>query len=265
MNGASHRPRKRFGQNFLHDEMVIDRIVRAVDPRPGDRLVEIGPGLGALTRPLLRAAGRLDAIEIDRDLIPLLQQHCAGLGELRLHHLDVLNCDLSLLAEGKPLRLVGNLPYNISTPLIFHLLRQLTLIRDMHFMVQKEVAERMAAAPGTPSYGRLGVMVQLHCTVDILFNVGAGAFKPAPKVESAVVRLAPHARPPVYVNDPSRFAEVVRTAFNQRRKTLRNALKGRLTAEQMIDLGIDPGRRPETLTLAEFAGLSNAAGEDAKR
>lgn len=261
MNDPRHRPRKRFGQNFLHDPMVIDRIIRAVNPQPGDRLVEIGPGLGALTLPLLRAAHRLDAIEIDRDVIPLLQESCAGAGELRLHNLDVLKCDLRVLAEDQPLRLVGNLPYNISTPLLFHLLQQLPLIRDMHVMVQKEVAERLAAPPSTPDYGRLGVMVQLHCAVDILFTVGPGAFKPPPKVQSAVVRLIPHARPPAQVDDRSRFAEVVRCAFSQRRKTLRNALKGHLTAEQMIAVGIDPGRRPETISLDEFAALSNAAGK----
>ena len=258
MNGPAHRPRKRFGQHFLHDATVIARIVREVDPHPEDRLVEIGPGLGALTLPLLRAAGRLDAIEIDRDVIPLLQQHCAGVGELRLHNLDVLKCDLRPLGQGQPLRLVGNLPYNISTPLIFHLLGQLTLIRDMHFMVQKEVAERLAAAPGRSEYGRLGVMVQLHCAVEVLFKVGAAAFKPAPKVESAVVRLTPHARAPVHVDDPSRFAELVRSAFSQRRKTLRNALKGRVSGEQLSALGIDPQRRPETITLAEFAAISNS-------
>lgn len=259
MKEATHRPRRRFGQNFLHDPHVIDRIVRAVNPQPGERLVEIGPGLGALTVPLLRAAGRLDAIEIDRDVIPQLQASCAGAGELRLHNLDVLDCDLSPLAEGQPLRLVGNLPYNISTPLIFHLLAQLPLIRDMHFMLQKEVAERLAAGPGSAPYGRLGVMVQLRCRVENLFGVGAGAFKPAPKVESAVVRLTPHARPPVHVDDAARLAELVRCAFNQRRKTLRNALKGQVTAEQITAIGIDPGRRPETISLAEFAALANAA------
>ncbi len=258
MNGPAHRPRKRFGQNFLHDPAVIDRIIRAIDPRPGDRLVEIGPGLGALTRPLLAAVGELDAVELDRDVIPLLQQHCAGAGTLHVHNGDVLKFDFQALAAGQSLRVVGNLPYNISTPLIFHLLRQLPVIGDMHFMVQKEVAERLAAAPATEHYGRLSIMVQLHCAVELLLNVGPGAFKPAPKVNSAVVRLTPHRQPPVKVDDQKRFAELVTRAFTQRRKTLRNALKGLLTAEQMTALGVDPGRRPETLSLADYAALSNA-------
>jgi 16S rRNA (adenine1518-N6/adenine1519-N6)-dimethyltransferase len=257
----AHHPRRRFGQNFLHDPAVIDRIVHAIHPGRDEHLLEIGPGLGALTLPLLRAAGRLDVIEIDRDLIPRLQANIAGEGELRVHNMDVLKCDLRPLAAGGPLRLAGNLPYNISTPLLFHLLRQLPMIRDMHFMVQKEVAERLTAAPGTRNYGRLGVMVQLHCAVEILFTVGPEAFTPAPKVESALIRLTPHARPPVSVGSLPHFEEVVRRAFNQRRKTLRNALKGLLTAEQMASLDIDPGRRPETLALGEFAALGKAAEE----
>lgn len=258
---VTHRPRKRFGQHFLHDPAIIDRIVLILHPGRDEHWVEIGPGRGALTVPLLRATGRLDVIEIDRDLVPLLQASCAGEGELQVHNMDVLKCDLGPLAAGRPLRLAGNLPYNISTPLIFHLLRQLPVIRDMYFMVQKEVAERLAAAPGTRHYGRLGVMVQLHCAVEVLFTVGPEAFHPPPKVESALIRLTPHARPPVKVGSLPHFDEVVRRAFNQRRKTLRNALKGLLTAEQMAALDIDPGRRPETLTLGEFAALSKAAEE----
>lgn len=259
MNGSAHRPRKRFGQNFLHDPAVIGRIIRAINPHPTEHLVEIGPGLGALTRPLLSAVGRLDAVEIDRDVIPHLQETCAGCGELLIHNMDVLKCDLASISEGQPVRLVGNLPYNISTPLIFHLLKQLPVIRDMHFMVQKEVAERLAAAPATEHYGRLSIMVQLHCVVKLLFTVGPGAFKPAPKVDSAVVRLTPHREMPVKINDERRFAELVTRAFSQRRKTLRNALKGLLTAEEIEALGIDPIRRPETLSLADYAALSNAA------
>lgn len=262
MNGPAHRPRKRFGQNFLHDPAVIDRIVHAIDPRPGERLVEIGPGLGALTRPLLAAAGELEVVELDRDVIPLLQQHCAGAGTLHIHNSDVLKFDFRSLAAGHPLRVVGNLPYNISTPLIFHLLGQLPVIGDMYFMLQKEVAERLAAAPATEHYGRLGIMVQMYCTVELLFIVGPGAFKPAPKVDSAVVRLTPHRQPPVKVDDPKGFAELVTRAFTQRRKTLRNALKGLVAAEEITALGIDPGRRPETLSLADYAALSNAAVKD---
>lgn len=261
MTASAYRPRKRFGQHFLHDPAVIDRLLQTIDPRPGERLVEIGPGLGALTEALLTAAGELDVIELDRDVIPLLQQRCAGAGDLRVHLGDVLKFDFRALTAGRDLRVVGNLPYNISTPLIFHLLRQLAVIRDMHFMVQKEVAARLAAAPATAHYGRLGIMVQLHCAVELLFDVRPGAFNPPPKVESAVVRLIPHHRPPVQVDHPEHFAALVSRAFSQRRKTLRNALKGLMTAEEMIALDIDPGRRPETLSLAEYAALSNTAAE----
>ena len=258
MLNTGHRPRKRFGQNFLHDPAVIERIVSAIDPHAGEHVAEIGPGLGALTRPLLAAAGRLDVVEIDRDIIPLLQESCAGYGELHIHNLDVLKFDFTALASEHALRVIGNLPYNISTPLIFHLLKQLHVIRDMHFMLQKEVAERMAAAPNTEDYGRLSIMVQWRCAVEVLFNVGPGAFKPAPKVESAVVRLTPHRRAPVQVKDEKCFAGLVNQAFSQRRKTLRNALKGLLTAEEIASLAIDPMRRPETLSLADYALLSNA-------
>ena len=252
-----HRPRKRFGQNFLHDPIVIERILHAIDPRPGEHLVEIGPGLGALTRPVLKAAGRLDVVEIDRDVIPLLREYCAEYGELRIHNLDVLRFDFTALTTGHALRVFGNLPYNISSPLIFHLLEQLPVIHDMHFMLQREVAERMAAAPATEQYGRLSVMVQWRCTVEVLFSVGPGAFKPAPKVDSAVVRLIPHRQAPVQISDERRFAALVNQAFSQRRKTLRNALKGWLTAEEIASLAIDPMRRPETLSLADYALLSN--------
>lgn len=258
MINGRHQPRKRFGQNFLHDPAVIDRIIRSIAPRPGDHVVEIGPGLGALTRPLLSALGRLDVVEIDRDIIPYLQQACAGYGELHIHNQDVLNFDFTSIAKQQTIRLVGNLPYNISTPLIFHLLNQLPVIRDMHFMVQKEVAERLAAAPATEHYGRLGIMVQWRCSVELLFSVGPGAFKPAPKVESAVIRLTPHGEPPVKIADERRFADLVSRAFSQRRKTLRNALKGLLTADVIEGLGIDPARRPETLSLSDYAALSNA-------
>ena len=257
-----HRPRKRFGQNFLHDPGVIERLIRAIDPRPGEHLVEIGPGLGALTRPLLRAVGSLDVVEIDRDIIPLLQESCGAYGELRIHNQDVLKFDFTSLAAGHALRVIGNLPYNISSPLIFHLLEQLPVIHDMHFMLQREVAERLAAAPATEHYGRLSVMVQWRCCVQLLFNVGPGAFKPAPKVDSAVVRLTPHRHVPIHVNDEKGFADLVKQAFSQRRKTLRNTLKGLLTAEEIAALSIDPMRRAETLSLADYALLSNALKND---
>lgn len=262
-----HRARKRFGQNFLHDPGVIQRIVAAIDPRPGQRLVEIGPGQGALTVPLLDAAGSLDVVELDRDLIAPLHRLAAGHGELRNHHADALKFDFRALArEGnKPLRVVGNLPYNISTPLLFHLIDQADMIQDMHFMLQKEVVDRMAAPPGGGEYGRLSIMVQFHCEVTRLFTVGPGAFRPAPKVDSAVVRLVPRREPLVKVDDYAVFASLVNRAFSQRRKTLRNTLKGVLTAEEIQSLAIDPGLRPEQLGLAEFAALSNLAALHASR
>jgi 16S rRNA (adenine1518-N6/adenine1519-N6)-dimethyltransferase len=253
----THRPRKRFGQHFLHDRGVIARIVDAIDPRPGDRLVEIGPGLGALTVPLLERCGRLEVIEIDRDVIPVLQERCAGRGELLVHNRDVLTVDFGALAAGgPPLRVCGNLPYNISTPLLFHLLSSPRAIRDMHFMLQKEVVDRMAAPPGGKNYGRLTVMLAAACRVERLFKVGAGAFSPPPKVESAVARLLPATTPPFPLPDPDRFAQLVAAAFSMRRKTLRNSLRGLVDEAAFAVAGVDPGRRPETLQPAEFAALA---------
>jgi 16S rRNA (adenine1518-N6/adenine1519-N6)-dimethyltransferase len=254
-----HRPRKRFGQNFLHDPHIIRGIVAAIHPQPGERMVEIGPGLGALTAPLLAALGRLDVVELDRDLIPHLEQQFAGHGELTIHNTDALKFDFcSLSGEGEPLRIAGNLPYNISTPLIFHLIAQAHCIRDMHFMLQKEVVERLAAPPGGGDYGRLSIMVQYHCRVEKLFNVPPGAFNPPPKVDSAIVRLTPYREKPVMVRDEAALARLVAQAFAQRRKTLRNNLKRLLDASTIEALGIDPGRRPETLSLEEFARLADA-------
>lgn len=256
---AMHRPRKRFGQHFLHDPGVIDRIMAAIRPLPGQRLVEIGPGLGALTIPLLQAAGELDAVELDRDLPELLQARCQGIGTLRLYQADALTFNFATLrGAGSRLRMVGNLPYNIATPLLFHLLTQAPHLHDLHFMLQREVAERMAAGPGDAAYGRLSVMIQYRCRVEALFTVGPGAFQPPPKVQSAVVRLVPRETSPVAVHDEARFAEVVRRAFAQRRKTLRNSLREVLDATQIKAAGIEPGVRPETLDLAAFAALSNA-------
>ena len=254
----NHRPRKRFGQHFLHDPNVIARIVAAIDPRPEDHLVEIGPGLGALTTAVLPLAHQLEVVELDRDVLPHLQSACAGLGELTIHQADALRFDFASLAtDTRPLRLIGNLPYNISTPLLFHLAEQAAVVRDCHFMLQKEVVDRLGAAPASDAYGRLSVMAQFHFRVEPLFRVGPGAFTPPPKVDSAVVRLTPHATPPVAVADPRRFAQVVNQAFSQRRKTLRNALKGVVSGEQLAALGIDPGLRPEVLSLEEFARISN--------
>ncbi len=257
-----HRPRKRFGQNFLRDAQVIARIVDAIAPQRGDRMVEIGPGLGALTAPLLARLDALEVVELDRDLAARLRlQACSGAaqcGELRVHEADALRFDFAALAGDGPIRVVGNLPYNISTPLIFHLLSFGGCIRDMHFMLQREVVERLAAAPGGRDYGRLSVMAQYHCAVAPLFGVPPGAFEPPPKVESAIVRLRPHPRPPVDVGDAALFAELVAQAFGQRRKTLRNNLRGLLDAAAIAACGIDPGRRAETLSLADFAALAHS-------
>ena len=254
-----HRARKRFGQNFLHDAGVIARIVAAINPQPGEHLVEIGPGLGALTRELLPRTGRIDVVELDRDVIPLLVEVCAGRGELCVHQADALKFDFtSLSRDHQRLRVVGNLPYNISTPLLFHLFEQVADIRDMFFMLQKEVVERMVAPPDSEHYGRLSVMVQFHCAAHKLFTVGPGAFNPAPKVDSAVVQLLPHPTPPVRVHDVAQFSRVVTQAFSQRRKTLRNALKPLATAEVIAAAGVDPKARAEQLDLAQFAQLANA-------
>ena len=253
-----HRARKRFGQNFLHDSGVLSRIVAAIDPRPGQRLVEIGPGLGALTCRVLPLAKRLTVVELDRDLIEPLRRRCGGLGELEIIQADALQLDFCRLREGgERIRLFGNLPYNISTPLLFHLFKQLPCIQEMHFMLQKEVVERMVATPGSKRYGRLSVMVRFHCHAEMLFTVGPGAFRPPPRVTSAVVRLIPHPSPPVEVHDPARFARLVAEAFSQRRKTLRNTLKHRFSEAQLRAAGIDPTLRAEQLTLDQFAQLAN--------
>ena len=255
---TTHQSRKRFGQHFLRDFGVIQRILQAIRPLPDQHLVEIGPGLGALTGPLLAAAGRLEVVELDRDLIPPLQHRCKGTGELLIHNADALSFDFSQLRrDQRRLRVLGNLPYNISTPLLFHLLEQADHIGDMHFMLQKEVVERMAASPGEAAYGRLSVMLQYRCRVEPLFTIPASAFTPPPKVESAFVRLIPSAQPPVAVADEQCFAALVRQTFSQRRKTLRNTLRGILGAADIEAAGVDPGARPETLGLAEFAALSN--------
>jgi len=254
---SSHRPRKRFGQHFLHERGVIAHILKEFDPKPADNVVEIGPGEGALTHTLAGQVASLDVVEIDRDLIGRLRQSLPE--SVTIHNADALKFDFCSLSpsHGK-LRIIGNLPYNISTPLLFHLLDQAHCVGDMLFMLQKEVVDRMVAAPGGKDYGRLSVMLQWGAKVEKLFNVAPGAFRPPPKVDSSVVRLTPHAVPPVPVNDPQRFAAIVKAAFSQRRKVLRNTLKGLVAPETMERLGIDPGRRAETLSLQEFAALANA-------
>lgn len=250
--------RKRFGQHFLHDQGIIRRIVQAVAPHPGDAVVEIGPGRGAITRPLLTASGKLDAVEIDRDLIALLRHANPPLAGLTVHEADVLRFDFRALARtrGTPLRVVGNLPYNISTPLIFHLLDQVAAIADMHFMLQREVVERMAAAPGGGDYGRLTVMLAAQVQVIPLFHIAPGSFTPPPRVDSAFVRLVPHAVAPFPMPDPVLYARVVAAAFGQRRKTLRNTLKNLANEAQIRAAGLDPGLRPEQITPAEYAALA---------
>jgi len=253
----SHRPRKRFGQHFLHDPAVIGRIVSTIAPAAGDDLVEIGPGHGAITLPLLRQSGRLQVVELDRDLIGPLQEQAGESGALTVHNADALRLDFCGLVRAGPLRIVGNLPYNISTPLLFHLLEQSHCIRDMHFMLQKEVVDRLAAAPGTSEYGRLSVMIRYRCEVTPLFTIGPGAFRPPPRVTSAFVRLVPYRSPPVAVRDVAMLAAVVQQAFSQRRKTLRNALRGYIDADAMKSLGIDPGLRAEMLDLESFVALAD--------
>ena len=255
----SHRPRKRFGQNFLHDPGIIRKIVDAVDPHPGDHLVEIGPGQGAITQGLIERAGALDAVELDRDLIGALEQRFADKG-LRIHSADALKFDFcALVTDGRPLRIVGNLPYNISTPLLFHLLDQAACIRDLHVMLQKEVVDRMAADPGSKAYGRLSVALQARCEVSPVFDIGPGAFNPPPKVESAFVRLTPYANPPYPIDDAAVFNDVLIRAFGQRRKTLRNALKGLVEADALEAIGIDPGQRAEQIDVAGFVAIANRA------
>ncbi|MGP9665462.1 16S rRNA (adenine(1518)-N(6)/adenine(1519)-N(6))-dimethyltransferase RsmA [Halomonas sp. AOP22-C1-8] len=258
-----HRARKRFGQNFLRDLGIISRIVRSIGPREGDRLVEIGPGQGALTAPLLEAAGKLEVIELDRDLIPGLRVQFFNYPDFIIHEGDALKFDFAALkGDGPALRVVGNLPYNISTPLIVHLLTAGNAIADMHFMLQKEVVERLAAQPGGTDWGRLSVMAQYYCHVDQLFIVPPEAFVPRPNVDSAIVRLTPHASLPHVADDPALLFELVKLAFGQRRKTLRNNFKGRVSPETLEALGIDPTRRPQTLTVAEYVTIANRVAAD---
>ena len=250
----SHRPRKRFGQNFLQDAHIIQQIIASIAPNNTQHLVEIGPGKGAITRELLPHCGKLDAIELDRDLVPLLQQSFPQ-DTFSLHSSDALQFDFCELQQDGKLRVVGNLPYNISTPLIFHILDKRECIEDMHFMLQKEVVDRLAAAPGTKAYGKLSVMTQTLCEVTALFDIPPDAFYPPPKVQSAFVRLVPHQEIPVKDSDWKNFEQVVTAAFAHRRKTLRNNLKKIIDLES-AEKDFDLSRRAETLSIDEFIQLS---------
>jgi 16S rRNA (adenine1518-N6/adenine1519-N6)-dimethyltransferase len=250
--------KKALGQHFLTESIYIDKIVGSVDPKPGDRLVEIGPGQGAITLPLLRRHGALTAIEFDRDLIEPLTHAAREIGTLHIVHSDVLKVDFTQLAGEGQIRLVGNLPYNLSSPILFHALDHAAAIRDMHFMLQKEVVDRMAAGPGSKVYGRLSVMLQAYCKVTALFDVPPGAFRPPPKVDSAVVRLVPRDPATLGIEDPKRLSEVVRAAFGQRRKTLRNALSSVCDSSAIEAAGLRPDARAEQIEVADFIRLANS-------
>ena len=257
-----HQARKRFGQNFLHDQRVIAKIVRSVNPRPGENIVEIGPGLAALTSPLIGECDALTVIELDRDLAAGLPGRVPYPERLTIIEADALKYDYTeLFQDERPLRVVGNLPYNISTPLLFHLIQFGAKVKDMHFMLQKEVVKRMAALPGESAYGRLGIMVQYYCQVEDLFDVPPTSFDPAPKVDSAIVRLKPYKDLPLVANHFQTFEKLVNVAFQQRRKTLRNSLKQLISVEQMQSLDVDLSLRPEEISLAEYVAISNCLGE----
>ena len=253
-----HQARKRFGQHFLHDQSVIEAILRAIDPYPGENLLEIGPGQGALTYPLLQRCDKLIAIELDRDLVPVLSRQAKNFGRLEIINADILEFELSSIPGDKTFRVLGNLPYNISTPLMFHLLDSVQLIQDMHFMVQKEVALRIVAKTGQPNYGRLSVMLQYQCNCQYLLDVAPSSFKPPPRVDSAVIRMVPFDSPEYDVGDYKNFSSIVQTAFSQRRKTISNSLKSVLDRKTIIACEIDPGLRAENLSVADFARLSRA-------
>ncbi|MBV1881748.1 MAG: 16S rRNA (adenine(1518)-N(6)/adenine(1519)-N(6))-dimethyltransferase RsmA [Pseudomonadales bacterium] len=269
-----HQPRKRFGQNFLHDTRIIQSILSAINVQAEDHIVEIGPGLGALTDGLLADCGKMDVIELDKDLIPHLENRFGQSPAFQIHSADALKFDFASLAQKEAgqqsqqeadqkglnqnkIRIVGNLPYNISTPLIFHLLSQSHCVQDMHFMLQKEVVDRLCAAVSEPAYGRLGIMVQYHCQTERILRVGPGAFNPPPKVDSAVVRLTPHKQKPVSAQNEALLSKIITAAFNQRRKTIRNGLKKLADTALLEAAGIDPGERAENVALTQFAILAD--------
>nr|Q31F24.1 RecName: Full=Ribosomal RNA small subunit methyltransferase A; AltName: Full=16S rRNA (adenine(1518)-N(6)/adenine(1519)-N(6))-dimethyltransferase; AltName: Full=16S rRNA dimethyladenosine transferase; AltName: Full=16S rRNA dimethylase; AltName: Full=S-adenosylmethionine-6-N', N'-adenosyl(rRNA) dimethyltransferase [Hydrogenovibrio crunogenus XCL-2] len=263
---AKHQHKKRFGQNFLNNDRIIQQIVAAIAPKPDQHLVEIGPGEAALTGPLLDIVKKLDIIEIDNDLIGPLTKRFSHNPAFHLHHTDALLFDYSQLLEAETetpsLRIVGNLPYNISSPLLFHLLKYARYIQDMHFMLQKEVVERITAQPGVKAYGRLSVMIQYTCETEYLLTVGPENFTPPPKVDSAIVRLRPFEKRPFQAIDDKDFAKLVKQAFSQKRKTLRNNLKGFLNDEQIEACGLDPSVRAEKVPVEAFVLLSNLYHKD---
>lgn len=254
-----HFARKRFGQNFLTDQFVIDSIVSAIHPQPGEAVVEIGPGLGALTEPVGARMDRMTVIELDRDLAARLANHPQLKDKLMIYQQDAMAMNFAELAEqaGQPLRVFGNLPYNISTPLMFHLFSYTQAIHDMHFMLQKEVVNRLVAGPNSKAYGRLSVMAQYYCNVIPVLEVPPTAFAPPPKVDSAVVRLAPYRELPHPVGDVRMLSRITTQAFNQRRKTVRNSLGDLFTPEQLTDLGVDPTLRAENISVAQYCKLAN--------
>jgi len=250
------KARKRFGQHFLHDQHVIHRIIETLDLDSDLTLVEIGPGPGALTIPLLARINTLHVVEIDNDLSDYLEQACQGKGNLVIHRGDVLKFNFCAKFQGK-INVVGNLPYNISTPLLFHMLDQISCINQMVFMLQKEVADRICAVPGTRDYGRLTIMIQSMCDAEHLFDVGASSFSPPPKVESSVIKLSAATSAGIKIYDRDIFSRIVRAAFSKRRKTIRNALRDYVNAEEIIAAGIIPSARPEVLSVETFAKLAN--------
>ena len=256
-----HKHKKRFGQNFLNNQKIIDQIIAAIRPKNTQHMVEIGPGEAALTSPLLDIVNKLEIIEIDNDLIEPLKYKFSSLPAFNLQHTDALTFDYSSLIntedDKKSLRIVGNLPYNISSPLMFHLLNFAKDIQDMHFMLQKEVVDRITSAPGFKTYGRLSVMMQYACEVESLFDVAPDNFTPPPKVTSAIIRLIPYSQKPFVAKCEQTFAKLVKQSFSQKRKTLRNNLKGFLTSEQIEECNIEPSIRAENLSIKEFVLLAD--------
>ncbi len=260
----AHQARKRFGQNFLVDQNIIANIIGNAMIRSGQLWVEIGAGQGALTEPLVKKVTHLDVVELDRDLVKWLEYKFAAQTNVNIHSADALRFDFAALApEGEKLHIIGNLPYNISTPLMFHLLETTDCIADMIFMLQKEVVNRICAQPNGNSYGRLSVMMQYYCATEWLFDVPPESFKPVPKVMSAMVRLVPHLQPPVEVDNVKTLSKLVTEAFSQRRKTLRNSLKNSLSEAEIVELGIDANLRAENISLRDFAKLANAVSRKA--